>query len=220
MDQLSLAVEEVLRWPGVVAQRPPDRELIVDRDRIRQPLVANPTVDVLGAFTELELRRVDPDHDQAERGVLAIPRLDIGQGTNPVDAGVLADIDQYHLATQPCGAEWRRVHPALTVKAGNLPTASTRHEPATTPKNRTGRMVFIDEPQVAPENPLDCGRLKHSLNLRVEIPPTASQGRHLTTSRPLAGASPAEESLSSGFAEGGQRLLSAHLRFRQDRLEA
>jgi hypothetical protein len=93
IDQLSLAVEEVLRWPGVVAQRPPDRELIVDRDRIRQPVVANPTVDVLGALTELELRRVDPDHDQAERGVPAIPRLDIGQGTNPVDAGVLPDID-------------------------------------------------------------------------------------------------------------------------------
>ena len=32
--------------------------------------------------------------------------------------------------------------------------------------------------------------------------------------------SPAEESLSSGFAEGGQRLLPAHLRFRQNRLEA
>ena len=35
-----------------------------------------------------------------------------------------------------------------------------------------------------------------------------------------ASKSPAEESLSSGFAEGGQRLLPAHLRFRQDRLEA
>src|SRR5688572_28622141 len=35
------------------------------------------------------------------------------------------------------------------VKAGNLPAAPTRHEPARTPKNRSGRMVFIDEPQVA-----------------------------------------------------------------------
>jgi hypothetical protein len=31
--------------------------------------------------------------------------------------------------------------------------------------------------------------------------------------------SPAEKSLSSGFAEGGQRLLPAHLGFSQDRLE-
>ena len=43
---------------------------------------------VLGALTELELRRVDPDHDQAERGVPAIPRLDIGQGSNLVEIAV------------------------------------------------------------------------------------------------------------------------------------
>jgi hypothetical protein len=68
---------------------------------------------------------------------------------------------------------------------------------------------------------LDRGRLKHSFDLRVEIPADSErQGRHLTASRPLASASPAEESLSSGFAESGQRLLPAHLRFGQDRLEA
>jgi len=41
-------------------------------------------------------------------------------------------------------------------------------------------------------------------------------GIHFTA----ASKSPAEESLSSGFAESRQRLLSAHFRFRQDRLEA
>ena len=35
-----------------------------------------------------------------------------------------------------------------------------------------------------------------------------------------ASKSPAEESLSSGFAESGQRSLPPHLRFREDRLEA
>ena len=35
-----------------------------------------------------------------------------------------------------------------------------------------------------------------------------------------ASKSPAEQSLSSRFAESGQRLLPAHLRFRQDLLEA
>ena len=47
-----------------------------------------------------------------------------------------------------------------------------------------------------------------------------SQGRHGSAYRPLAGASPAEESLSSGSAESGQRLLPTHLRLRQDRLKA
>jgi hypothetical protein len=83
-------------------------------------MVANPTVDVLGALPELELGCVQAHHDQAERGVVAIPRLDIGQGTNPVDAGVLPDIDQYHFATQPRGVEWRRVHPALHCEGRQL----------------------------------------------------------------------------------------------------
>jgi len=32
-----------------------------------------------------------------------------------------------------------------TVKAGNLPAAPTMHEPATTPTNKSGRTVFIDD---------------------------------------------------------------------------
>src|SRR5687767_4937467 len=51
-------------------------------------------------------------------------------------------------------------------------------------------------------------------------PPCLSSSPCPTAYRPLAGASPAEESLSSGFAERGQSLLSAHLGFRQNRLEA
>ena len=48
------------------------------------------------------------------------------------------------------------------------------------------------------------GRLNQSLDLRIEIPADSeSRGRHLTAYRPLADASPSEESLSSGFAESG-----------------
>jgi hypothetical protein len=42
LHQPSLALIEVLRWPGVVAQSPPDRKLIADRDRIRQPWSRTP----------------------------------------------------------------------------------------------------------------------------------------------------------------------------------
>ena len=63
-------------------------------------MVANPPVDVLGALAELELGRVHADHDQAERGVVAIPRLDEWRGADPVDAGVLPEVDQDDLATQ------------------------------------------------------------------------------------------------------------------------
>ena len=87
LDQPSVTVKQVLRRPSVIVQGPPDRELVVDRDRIGQAVVTNPTVDVLGLLAELELRRVHSDNHQAERGVVAIPRLDERQGPDPVDAG-------------------------------------------------------------------------------------------------------------------------------------
>jgi hypothetical protein len=63
-----------------------------------EPVVANAAVDVLGALAELKLWRVNPDDHQSERSVIAIPGPDIGQRTNPVDAGVLPDVDEHHLA--------------------------------------------------------------------------------------------------------------------------
>jgi len=76
-------------------------------------MIANPSVNVLGALAALELRCVHADHDQAERGVLAMPCLDIGRRTNPVDAGVLPDVDQDDLLAQRFGRERRRWYPAL-----------------------------------------------------------------------------------------------------------
>ena len=38
-------------------------------------MVANSAIDVVGALAELELWRMEADHDQAGRGVLAMPLL-------------------------------------------------------------------------------------------------------------------------------------------------
>jgi hypothetical protein len=54
LDHSPFTIEEVLRWPGVVAEGSPDREFVVDRDWIGQPVVANPTLDVMcGIVTEI-----------------------------------------------------------------------------------------------------------------------------------------------------------------------
>ena len=83
-------------------------------------MVANPPIDVLRALAELELGRMHADHDQAEVGIVALPRLDVGRGADPVDAGVLPEVDEDHLATQRVDVEWRRVHPALHHEGGHL----------------------------------------------------------------------------------------------------
>ncbi len=69
-------------------------------------MIADRTVDVLGALPELELGRVHADHDQAAVDVIAVPRLDVGRGADPVDAGVLPEVHQDDLATQRVGRQW------------------------------------------------------------------------------------------------------------------
>src|SRR2546422_4378605 len=55
LHQSSAGVEEVLRRPGVIAEGLPCRKIVVECDRIGEPVAANPPIDVLGALPELEL---------------------------------------------------------------------------------------------------------------------------------------------------------------------
>jgi len=129
LHQLATGIEEVLRRPGVVAEGLPRGEVVVEGDRVGEPVLTNPTIDVLGPLSELELGRVHADHDQAAAGVVAVPRLDVGRGANPVDAGVLPDIEQHDLAAQCLDSERRRVHPTLHRKGRQL--AGRAHEART-----------------------------------------------------------------------------------------
>jgi hypothetical protein len=68
-------IEEVFRRPRVVSERAPNREVVVESNRIRQAMVADAAVDVLRASAEIEFRGVYADNDQTERPVITIPRL-------------------------------------------------------------------------------------------------------------------------------------------------
>src|SRR5262245_55597592 len=46
LHESALRVEQVLRWPCVVVERAPDHVAAVDRNRIREPMVANAAIDV------------------------------------------------------------------------------------------------------------------------------------------------------------------------------
>lgn len=76
-------------------------------------MIANPAIDVLGVLSELELRRVDADHDQADIAIIAVRRLDVGHSADPVDAGVLPEVDRDDLAPQHVSREGGRVYPAI-----------------------------------------------------------------------------------------------------------
>jgi hypothetical protein len=96
-----LRVCEIERWPVMVVERAPDRILIVDRDRIRDPHLLYRAADVLEVMLEGELWGVHTDHDQTRILVFLGPRAAVGEGAQPVDAGVGPKFDSDDLATQP-----------------------------------------------------------------------------------------------------------------------
>ena len=100
LDKVTLEKSLRVLKPGgqlISISGPPDAAF-ARTNRIRQPVVTNPTVDVVGPLAELELWCVEADHDQVRCGVVTMPRLHIGRGANPVDAGVFPDVEQDDLS--------------------------------------------------------------------------------------------------------------------------
>src|SRR6478672_7117999 len=104
-------VEEVERGPVVVVERAPDREVVVDRDRVVDAHFLRRATNVAQVVLERKLRAVDADHDQALGLVLLGPRADVWKRAQPVDARVCPDVDEDDLAVQTLRREWRRVEP-------------------------------------------------------------------------------------------------------------
>ena len=80
LDKVTLEKSLRVLKPGgqlISISGPPDAAF-ARTNRIRQPVVTNPTVDVVGPLAELELWCVEADHDQVRCGVVTMPRLHIG----------------------------------------------------------------------------------------------------------------------------------------------
>jgi hypothetical protein len=112
VPNLPLAVDEVERRPVVVAEGGPDGVVVVDRDRVVDPQVVDLLADVVEVVLEVELGGVDADHDQSVVLVVLGPGADVGQGAEPVDAGVGPEVDQDDAAAELGGRQRRRVDPS------------------------------------------------------------------------------------------------------------
>ncbi len=108
----ALRIDEVQRGPGLVAERLPDREVVVDGDGPVGVQVRQRLAHALRVVLELELGRVHADDDQALARVRAGPGAHVGQRAQAVDAGIGPEVDQHHLAAQALERERRRVEPA------------------------------------------------------------------------------------------------------------
>ena len=127
-------VRDVHGGPVVVVERVPDREVGVERDRILDAHVLRGPADVVGVVLERELRRVDADDDQALIHVLLVPRADVAERAQPVDARVRPEVDEHDLPAQAVRGERLGVEPAgRALEAGQVGLGSQLGEQAHVP---------------------------------------------------------------------------------------
>jgi hypothetical protein len=93
-------VDEVLRRPVPVLERLPGAELVVERDRVLDPVVADGAADVVLLPLECELRRVHSDDHEAVVAVLVVPRADMRECPEAVDARVRPEVEEDDLSSQ------------------------------------------------------------------------------------------------------------------------
>src|SRR5829696_3913617 len=112
MADPSFRVRDVHGRPVPVAECTPDLVVAVERDRIPNVHVLRGPANIVDVPLERELGGVDADHHQPALLVLLSPCADMGEGAQPVDAGVRPEVDEHDLPAQALRGVRRRVEPA------------------------------------------------------------------------------------------------------------
>ena len=89
-----VAIDEVDGRPVVVVERTPDREVVVDHDRVLDAEFADRVAHVVEVVLEAELGRVRADDDEPAVAIPLGPRPDVRQRAQPVHARVRPEVDE------------------------------------------------------------------------------------------------------------------------------
>ena len=141
MADPSFGIDEVERGPIVVRERLPDGVIVVDRDRILDARLAKRPADVLRVVLERELGRVHADRDEPVIAIGLRPGADVREGSEPVDTGVRAEVDDDDLPAKAVGRQRRRVEPLVRTSQGWEVALGGRGDPV--PEHRT----MVPEPR-------------------------------------------------------------------------
>jgi len=131
MPYPSVGADEVERRPCLVVERPPDPEVVVDRDGMGDAERGDRLAHVGEVFLEGELGRVHADDHEPAILVSLCPGSDVRQHAQAVDAGIGPEIHQNDLAAQVLGVKRRCIQP--------LPSARQRGRRAGERQRRGGR---------------------------------------------------------------------------------
>src|SRR5204863_10104258 len=109
--KVPVLADEIQRRPVPVFERPPDGEGVVDDDRVADAQLAGRTPHVVEIVLEPELGRVNADGDEPAVAIPLVPRAQVGQGPQPVDARVRPEVDKDDAAAQLLGGKGLGVEP-------------------------------------------------------------------------------------------------------------
>src|ERR1700733_15942133 len=91
-------IDKVISGPVLIVKTTPDAVVIIHRDRVGDAEILHRFADVRFILFKGKLRGMDADDHQTAVLVFLIPRPDIGQRAQAVDAGIGPEIDQNYFA--------------------------------------------------------------------------------------------------------------------------
>ncbi len=107
-----LDIRDVHGRPEVIRECAPDRVVVVERDRVLDAEGTRLRDDVVEVPLEAEFGRVDAHDRQAGVRVFRGPGPNIGEGAEPVDAGVGPEVDEDDPSAKPIRRQRLGVEPA------------------------------------------------------------------------------------------------------------
>jgi hypothetical protein len=121
LANLPTRIDEVKGRPILILECPPDRIVVVDRDRILDPHLPHGSTNVVDVLFESEFGCVHADHDEL-LPVLLRPGAHIRKRAQPVDAGIGPEVDDDHLPDEILRLQGWRIDPVdRAAKGGQLP---------------------------------------------------------------------------------------------------
>ena len=96
LANLPARIDEVKGRPILIPECPPDRIIVVDRDRVVDLHLLQGASHVVDVAFKCELGCVHADHDES-LPVLLRPGTDIWKRAQPVDARISAKVDEHDL---------------------------------------------------------------------------------------------------------------------------
>src|SRR5918994_1504033 len=94
---VTVGVYQIPRGPETLVVRVPDGVVVVQHDRVLDVFPRDGLAHVGDVLLESELRRVDPDYEQAVVFVLFIQRVDVRLRVLAVEAAIRPELDQHYL---------------------------------------------------------------------------------------------------------------------------